>query len=392
MVSYNFDTVIDRRNTYSSKWDTIGGKSLPEDVLPLSLADMDFKSPPEVIEALSKRVEHGVFGYSFDHDGLKEIVCERMRKLYQWEVHPSEVLFSPGVISGMASITRAVSNVGDGILMQTPVFGPFFRIAEYNQRTVQALDLDYVQDDSSIFHYEIDFDAFEAAAANPKTSLFYLCNPHNPCGFVFSREDLERIVDICMKHNVVICSDDIHGELLLDDIPHIPAASLAPEISQNTVTLISPSKTFNLAGLSCSVIIAQNKNLHEKIHYALRSMDMLVNTLGFTAAITAYQQGDSWLSALRTYLKNNRDFALDYIQEHMSGIKTTIPNATYLLWMDCREFSLPNGAQDYFLNNAKVALEDGSAFGESGKGFVRLNFGCPGRILAEALEHMRDSL
>jgi cystathionine beta-lyase len=239
--------------------------------------------------------------------------------------------------------------------------------------------------------YEHDFDAFEQAITE-RTSLFLLCNPHNPVGRVFEKVELERLAKICLRHDVVICSDEIHCDLVFQDHPHIPIASLAPEIAAQTITFFAPSKTYNLAGLYCSVGVVQNPDLRAKLQKTGKGLVPSVNVLGYTAALTAYQDGQEWLDALLVYLEANRDYLLEYITTHLPGVKCQKPEGTYLAWLDCREAAIPGNPHEFFLEQARVVFNDGAVFGEGGEGFVRLNFGCPRATLTEALERMRGAL
>ena len=380
-MSCDFDSVIDRCGTDSSKW-----CRYDEDVLPLWVADMDFAAPEPVVRALQERVAHGVFGYGVQPDGLCEVVQERLARLYGWRVEADDILFFPGVVTGFNLACRAIGGPGDEVLVEPPVYPPMLTAPGNANRTCKIVPLTEGRE-----RYAHDFDALEQAITE-RSSLFLLCNPHNPVGRVFETSELERLAEICLRHGVVICSDEIHCDLVYQGHRHVPIASLAPEVAAQTITLFAPSKTYNIAGLSCSVGVVQNPDLRARLEQAGAGLVRRVNVLGFTAALAAYRDGQAWLDALLAYLEGNRDFMLEYVAAHMPGVKCQRPEGTYLAWLDCREASIPGDPQQFFLERARVALNDGATFGAEGEGFVRLNFGCPRATLAEALERMRAAL
>jgi cystathionine beta-lyase len=384
-VSYDFDPVIDRRCSDSEKW-----RCYDEDVLPLWVADMDFAAPEPVIRALQERVAHGIFGYRTPPDGLCEVVQERLARLYGWRVETDEILFFPGVVTGFNLACRAIGGPGDGVLVEAPVYPPMLSAPGNAGRTCKVVPLTEGHE-----RYEHDFDAFERAITErslPAPSLFLLCNPHNPVGRVFETTELERLAEICLRHGVVICSDEIHCDLVYPGHRHVPIGSLAPEVAAQSITLFAPSKTYNIAGLSCSVGVVQNPDLRAQLERAGAGLVPGVDVLGFTAALAAYRDGQAWLDALLAYLESNRDFVLGYIATHMPSVKCRQPEGTFLAWLDCRETSIPGNPHQFFLERARVALNDGATFGAGGEGFVRLNFGCPRATLTEALERMRAAL
>uniref|UniRef100_A0A7C1FG43 cysteine-S-conjugate beta-lyase n=1 Tax=Caldilinea aerophila TaxID=133453 RepID=A0A7C1FG43_9CHLR len=383
-MSYDFDCIIERRGTDSSKWGTF-----PEDVLPMWVADMDFASPQPIIDALARRIAHGVFGYGLEPQSLKQTLVERMMRLYRWEIRPEDILFLPGLVSGLNVVSRAIGEPGDGVLINTPVYGPFLTAPANQQRTLQSAPLQ-VRQIGRRLHYELNMEGL-AKAIQPHTKLFLLCNPHNPVGRAYTREELSEIAAFCEAHDLVICSDEIHCDLLLDDAHHIPIASLAPEIAQRTITLMAPSKTFNIPGLGASFAIIQNSVLRKRVEKAMAGIVPHVNILGMVAAEAAYTQCDPWLEALRSYLTANRNVAVAFIEQHLPGARFTCPEATYLLWVDLRAV-VDGKPADFLLRKAKLAVNDGAWFGEGGEGFVRLNFGCPRRILEEGLRRMAAAL
>jgi len=381
-MTYNFDQIIDRRHTESIKW-----HRYPEDVLPMWVADMDFRSPEPVIAALHERVEHGIFGYGRAPEALREVIVDRMEQLYDWQVSPEEVVFLPAVVTGFNLVCHATASAGEGVLLQTPVYYPMLRAPANAGLTNDEMVLTRRPDG----HYEVDFDLMEETITE-RTRVFILCSPHNPVGRVFRRDELERMAEICLRNDVVICSDEIHADIVLGDNHHVPTASLAPEVSQQTVTLISPSKTYNLAGLKCSVAIVQNPELRAKLEATYPDLIPSTNILGYRAALAAYAEGQPWLDALLAYLEDNLDYLLQRVESDLPGITLVRPEGTYLAWLDCRDAPIPGNPHDFFLERARVAMNDGATFGRGGEGFVRLNFGCPRSMLAEALDRMGQAL
>ena len=383
MPNFDFDRVVDRTTSDSNKW-----RKYPPGVLPLWVADMDFPSPPAVVAALRARVEHGFFGYLTERHELPEIVAERLAKRHGWRVDPAAVLAVPGVISAFNVACRALTAPGDGMLVQTPVYPPILRAHGNHGLTREEHALTRGPDG----RYTVDLHAFARAIAE-RTKLFLLCNPHNPVGRAFTRKDLEGMAAACLRRDLHIVADEIHGDLVLDGRPHVPLASLAPEIEARTITLIAPSKTFNLPGLKCAVAVIPNAALRERFVAAGADIVPKINLLGYTAAVAAYREGDAWLEALLRYLEGNRDFLLREIPQQLPGVTMTPSEGTYLAWLDCRQANIPGGdPYTFFLDTARVALNDGRTFGAGGDGFVRLNFACPRAMLVEGLARMRAAL
>ncbi|MGD8792984.1 MAG: PatB family C-S lyase [Anaerolineae bacterium] len=380
---YNFDEIIDRRGTESAKWHRYEG----EDLLPLWVADMDFRSPEPVIEALRQRVDHGIFGYPQELVDLRPVFVERLEQLYGWRVDAEAVILLPGVVNGFNMAIQAVTAPGDGVLAQTPVYYPILWAPPNARCTLEQMELTRRPDGQ----YEIDFDRFEATIT-PRTRIFVLCNPHNPVGRVFRREELARMAEICLRHDVVICSDEIHSDLVFSGHDHLPIASLDPEIGRRTITLMAPSKTYNIAGLQCAVAIVEDETLRKQYQAARRGLVPWVNLLGQVAALAAYRDGDDWLAAVMAYMEANREILYDYVAAELPGVEMARPEGTYLAWLDCRGADLPGNAHKFFLEDARVVLNDGATFGRGGEGFVRLNFGCPRATLEEALERMKRAL
>lgn len=383
-LTCDFDQIVDRLDTDSVKWCVYD-----QDVLPLWVADMDFTVPDAVVQALQERVAHRVFGYAAPPEALYEVIQARLAREYDWRVEREEIFFIPGVVSGFNQACRAVSAPGDAVLVQPPIYPPMLRAPGNVGCTCTEAPL--VEGPE---RYEIDLDAFEAAIMDwpQRSAIFLLCNPHNPTGRVFDRQELEQLAEICLRHGVVICSDEIHCDIVYQGYRHIPIAALGPEVAAQTMTLFAPSKTFNIPGLSCSVGVIQNPALREQFDKAGAGLVPHVNALGYTAALAAYRDGQAWLDELLVYLEANRDDMLAYIAAQLPGITCKKPEGTFLAWLDCRQAGIPGNPHEFFLKRARVALNDGSHFDQASADFVRLNFACPRATLEEALERMRAAL
>jgi len=384
-MTHDFDRVIARRGTGSSKW-----FKYPPDVLPLTVADMDFASPEPVVRALRERVEHGVFGYGHQLEvtELSEVFADRLQKRYGWRVSPEALVLIPGVIPGFNVACRMLASAGEGIAMQTPLYPPLLRVP--GNIGLRFDEVPLARDASG--RYSVDHGAFEAAI-RPDTRIFLLCNPHNPVGRVFTRDELAGLAEICLRHGVAIVSDEIHCDLVYSGHRHLPIASLDPEIADRAITLMAPSKTFNLAGLKSSLAIIPNRSLRERFVAARLDLVQTANILGYTAALAAYRDGQPWLDDLLRYLEANRDFLARYVATQLPGVSMVAPEGTYLAWLDCRAANLPhNDPFAFFLERGKVAFNDGALFGTHGRGFVRLNFGSPRTQLEQGLARMREAL
>jgi cystathionine beta-lyase len=382
VMTDDFDRVVERRGTDSNKWHKFG-----PDVLPLWVADMDFRSPEPVIAALRARVEHGVFGYLREGWAeLVEVFTEHCRKRYRWEVPPEAVILMPGVTPGNNVAARVLCSRGDGLVILTPIYPPILRIPDNAGLDARLAALARRADG----RYEADLGAFERVIT-PRTRAFVLCNPHNPVGRVYTRGELERLAEACLRRGLAIVADEVHCDLVYPGHEHVPIASLAPEVADRTITLMSPSKTFNLAGLKASVGVVTNAALRERFLAARADMVQIGNVLGYTAMVAAYRDGGPWHAALLRYLEANRDFLADYVKRHLPGVTMAPPEGTYLAWLDCRATGIAD-PWTFFLEQAKVALNDGKLFGAPGAGFVRLNFGTPRPILTDGLERMRRAL
>lgn len=370
----DFDTPVERRGTASSKWDKYQGR----DILPLWVADMDFCAPPAVVAALHERVEHGVFGYTVPPAALTEAVISRLERDYGWRIEPDWLVWLPGLVTGLNVACRAVGKPGDSVLTATPVYPPFLSAPRYQDRQTLSVPLAYEQG-----RWGWDFAQLEQAIT-PDTRLFLLCNPHNPVGRVFSRDELTRLADIAERHDLIVCSDEIHCQLILDPAKqHIPFATLDPATAARTITLMAPSKTYNIAGLYCSLAIIPDAHVRRRFEQAKAGIVPHVNALAYTAALAAYRDGDAWLAELLTYLRGNRDELIEAVSA-LPGVRVAPVEATYLAWIDVTALDLPDPAA--FFEAHGLGFSDGRDFGNPG--FVRCNFGCTRALLHEALSRL----
>jgi cystathionine beta-lyase len=388
-TQYNFDQVLDRQESDCVKWNFF-----EKDILPMWVADMDFRSPEPVIRALRTRIDHGFFGYpewETRNTGLMSDLCqvlvERMENLYAWKIVPDDLVFVPGVVVGFNLACHALAAPEGGVFIQTPVYFPMLQSAKVSGSLDQQMELT-VQADGT---YSVDLDLFKESLS-PETRLFILCNPHNPVGKVFRKDELEQMATICLERDITICSDEIHCDLIYSGHRHIPIAALDPEIAQHTITLMAPSKTFNLAGLQGSFAIIQNRELKARYTKSHKGLVTGVNMIALQAALAAYREGNEWLSQLLVYLEANRDYLVSYVRENLPGVKIGIPQGTYLAWLDCREAGIEGKPARFFIEKARVGLSEGEMFGRGGQGFIRLNFGCPRPLLEKGLERMKNAL
>ncbi|HOP40964.1 MAG TPA: PatB family C-S lyase [Syntrophales bacterium] len=376
-MTHDFDKLIDRRGTNSLKWDLYKGR----DVIPMWVADMDFRVSTAIIEALRAHVDHGVFGYTLVPDELTDVVIERLATQYRWKIERDWIVWLPGLVTGINVACRAVGNAGDEVLTMVPIYPPFLTAPGNFSRGLIKVPL--MEGGEG---WEIDFDLLERSVT-PSTRLLLLCNPHNPTGRVFTSDELSKLAQICERHDLVICSDEIHCELVLDrDKNHIPTAALSPDVEKRTITLMAPSKTFNIPGLGCSFAVISDEPLRKQFLQAMKGIVPHVNALGYTAALAAYRDSRDWHVAMIDYLAKNRDI-VERAVETMPGLSMHHVEATYLAWIDTRQTGMDNPVRTF--EEAGVGLSDGKPF--EGEGFVRLNFGCPRSVLDEALARMRKA-
>ncbi|MEJ5357591.1 MAG: PatB family C-S lyase [Desulfobacterales bacterium] len=376
---FDFDAVIDRRGTASEKWERYAGR----DILPMWVADMDFRSPPVVIAALQRRLDHGVFGYTAPPAGLVEAIRAHLAATYGWEVGPEWIVFLPGLGTGLNVVCRAVGEDHDDVLTLVPIYPPFLAAPRFARRGLVAVRLAESQG-----RWEIDFERLEASLT-PRSRLFLFCNPHNPVGRVYRRRELEAVAEFCLRSGLTVCSDEIHAGLVLEPgLEHRPLATLDPEIARRTITLLSPSKTFNLAGLGCGFAVIPSEELRRRFRRAMAGIVPMINPFGYAAAEAAYREGEPWRRALVAYLRENRDRLTRTLSALPGGLAAAPVEGTYLAWIDVRASGLREPVA--FFEKAGVGLQDGREF--AGPGFVRLNFGCPRSLLEIALERMAHAL
>ncbi|WP_460095342.1 MalY/PatB family protein [Pseudomonas sp. S2_B03] len=379
-MTFDFDQLFDRHHTGSTKW-----SRYPADVLPMWVADMDFAAPPVIVEALQQRLLHPLLGYSVAQDNLRAAIVADLWNKYAWQVKPQELIFLPGVESGFNMALKALVQAQQNVVVQVPNYPP----------------LRHAPGHWGLNKVELQFEAqADGTYATPLESLreslkgggaLLLSNPHNPLGKVFAREELQAVADICAAQDAWIISDEIHAELCFDGRVHIPTASLSPEISKRTITLMSASKAYNIAGLKTSFMIIQDAALRERVNHARCGMVDSVNPLGMEATRVAYSEAGPWLAELKIYLQANRDWLVDAVRTRLPGVTINVPQGTYLAWLDCTALDLPD-PQRFFLEQGKVGLSAGLDFGDRHQQFVRLNFGCPRALLEEGIARMERAL
>lgn len=375
---YDFDTPAQRIGTSSDKWAMYEQRG----ILPFWLADMDFKSPPEIAAALHERIEHGIFGYTSASSELVRVILEMLDRSYDWKVEPDWLVWLPGLVSGINIACRSVGEDNDDVITLIPVYPPFLSAPQRSRRKLIKVLL--IQEHN---RWQIDFDLLEQAVS-PRSRLFLLCNPHNPVGRCYTRDELLTLAEFCMRHEMVICSDEIHCGLILDeDKHHIPTATLSPEIAQRSITLMAASKTFNIPGLGCGFAIIPNDKLRQAFRAVMAGIVPPVNLLGYTATLAAYRDAADWHATLLDYLRSNRELVERSIYK-MPGLSVSHVEATYLAWIDTRDTGIKNAVR--FFEKANVGLGNGAGFGYPG--FLRMTFGCPRTMLEEGLTRMQEAL
>jgi cystathionine beta-lyase len=395
-VKYDFDTICSRQNTSCAKWDAVKSVFGRDDVIPMWVADMDFPAAAPIVEALKKRAGHEFYGYTHAGPELIQAVVDRLERKFDWKIKPEWVVLTPGVIPALNIAIRVLTRPGDEVVLQEPVYYPFFPSVRQSGCQVATNQLKLVDG-----RYEIDFDDLEEKFkpkpgmhdAPSRVRAIVLCNPHNPIGRVWDRGDLSRLGEIVIGHGATVISDEIHCELLYRGQRHTPFAAISAEFEQNSIVCMAPSKTFNLPGLAASSIIIPNKKLRESFNAMRLGVVHGPAIFGLVAMEAAYRHGDEWLEQLLDYLQENLDFTLDFFAREIPRIKVIRPQGTYLLWLDCRALGLEDMAlRDFMRTKARVGLDDGFLFGAGGSGFQRMNIACPRGILAEALGRIKDAV
>jgi cysteine-S-conjugate beta-lyase len=383
-MKYNFDEIIPRRNTNCIKWDR--GEA---DVLPMWVADMDFKAAQPIIDALKGKLDSGIFGYTLQPDKYYDAIIGWWERRHQFILRKDWIVFCPGVVPALSYIIRSFTNHGDRVLLQSPVYYPFYRVIANNGCEVVDNPLKLVNE-----KYEIDFEDLEDKASDPKVKLMLLCSPHNPVGRVWTKEELVRVGQICEKHKVIVIADEIHCDLIYKGYKHIPFAKISEEFLMNSITCTAPSKTFNLAGLQTSNLIIANSTLRTKLKQTLEINEIgEPNAFSVDALIAAYNQGEEWLTQLIEYLEENLAYLKDYLENNLPKLKVINTEGTYLVWIDCRSMSLTSKELNkLFTKVAKVWFNDGSTFGINGEGFIRINIACPRELLKEGLQRVKRAI
>lgn len=388
-MNYDFDRIIDRANTNSIKYDFAVERGKPEDILPLWVADMDFQSPAEVLQAMQKAVSHGIFGYSDVKRDYYDVVHSWFLNHFGWDTKEEWLIKTPGVVYAIAQAIRAFTKEGEGVMIQPPVYYPFYEVIRLNHRRLVRNTLVFQNN-----NYFIDFEDFEQRIINENVRLFLLCSPHNPVGRVWTEEELSRMGDICLKHQVIVVSDEIHCDFTYPGHKHTIFASVRESFADHCMICTAPSKTFNLAGLQVSNIFIKNEDMRNRFEHELEASGYSqLNTLGLVACKAAYEYGEDWLTDLKVYLQDNLSYVREFVAENLKGIRLVEPQGTYLVWLDCRELKLTRKEmEELIVYKAKLWLDPGHIFGSSGEGFERINIACRRETLEKALTQLKLAL
>lgn len=383
-MKYDFDTIVDRYNTGSVKYDTAERSGMPADVMPMWVADMDFRAPDEIVSRMRQLCDFGVYGYTMVTDSYFDAVRNWFSSRFDWEVERKWLVTTPGVVFALSAAVKAFTEPGEGVLIQRPVYYPFTEVVENNGRVVVNSSLRY--DKGS---YAIDYEDLEAKLARDDVKLMLICSPHNPVGRVWTRNELSKVCRLCLKYNVKMVSDEIHADFVFANREHVPLASLSEQVRENCVVCTAPSKSFNLAGLQISNIFIPNRDMRHAFRRELEKTGLFgVNMVGLCACQAAYESGGEWLDQLKEYLEGNIQFLKSFVYEHMPRIKVVDTEGTYLVWMDLQELNLVD-QKNFIVNKAGLWLDTGSMFGDEGRGFERINVACPRTVLEEALNRLK---
>lgn len=388
-MSYNFDEIIDRRNTDSLKYDFAARRGKPEDVLPLWVADMDFRTAPGIIEAAVADANFGIYGYTESREDYFEAIANWYQTYFDWKVDRRWLVKTPGIVFAIGVAIKALTNKGDAVMIQQPVYYPFSEtIIDSDRKLVNnALVL---QDG----HYEIDFEDFEKKIKEEEVKLFVLCSPHNPVGRVWTKEELQKIGEICLKYDVKVVSDEIHSDFVYEGRKHFVFTTVDPRFEEISIVCTAPSKTFNMAGLQVSNIFIPNTQIRRAFRKQMSAVGYSqINMIGLRACKAAYQTGRDWLEELKVYLQGNLDFVRDYLEKNLPRIKLIEPEGTYLIWLDFRALGLPEERLEHLIvHEAKLWLDSGAIFGKDGEGFERINIACPRAVLEEACKRLKTAI
>ncbi|PFG13395.1 MalY/PatB family protein [Bacillus sp. es.036] len=384
-----FDERINRFDTHSVKWDHTEAIFEKEDLLPMWVADMDFRAPQPVIDALTTRIQHGIFGYSMPTENTKSAIQGWLNRRHNWSIQQDWIVFTPGVVPALSAAVNTYTEKGEKVVIQSPVYYPFRDMVEKSEREV--VDNPLVRRSGK---YEMDFHDLELKLADPEVKMLLLCNPHNPVGRVWRKEELMKLAELCFAHNVLIVSDDIHFDLIFKGYQHTLISSLSNEIAANTITCIAPSKTFNLAGMQLSTIIIPDEEKREKFNAYMGKLGLFApSPFGITAVEAAYNHGEEWLDELMEYLQGNLSYLTKFINERLPQIDVIEPEGTYLVWLDFNKLDMSHEELEQFVQGeARLALDEGYIFGEGGKGFERINIACPRSVLQEGLERLEKAI
>ncbi len=388
MYTYNFDEKIERRNTSCVKHDTLTAHFGTEDVIPMWVADMDFKTAPCVVDAVRARAAHEILGYTFAGDSYYEAICDWQKRRHNWDITRPQIGFIPGVVAGMAYCIKAMTQPGDKILIQSPVYTPFHNLVKRNDRQLVYNSL--LNENN---RFEIDFEDLEQKLSDG-CKMMLLCNPHNPGGRVWEKAELQKVAALCARYGVLVISDEIHADLTLPENVHIPFACVSDEAADNCITLSAPSKAFNMAGLGSSYFIIRNESIRRRFKTYLSASELNNgHVFAFCTTEAAYRYGEGWLSQLLNYLAGNIRLVQDFLTEHLPQVKMMVPQASFLIWLDFRNLHLEQKELvDIMLKQAHVAMNDGETFGVEGRGFMRLNIGTPRDVVLQALEQVKSAI
>lgn len=388
MAIYNFDEIIDRRNTDCLKTDVLKERFGRSDLISLWVADMDFKSPPAVTEAIIKRAQHGIYGYTVPSQEYHDSIRNWLKKYHGWQIEQEWTCFIPGIVKGIGFVLNCFTNTNDKIIIQPPVYHPFRIIPTLQHREVVDNRL-ILRDD----RYYMDIEGLKKKI-NLGPKILILCNPHNPGGRVWTKDELKELAEICYDNDVMVISDEIHADLAHKGHTHIPFATVSDKAAMNSITFMAPSKTFNIAGIVSSFSVIPNEKIREKFHAYLQGFELEEGHIfAYTATQAAYEHGEDWLAQAKTYISGNIQFVDNYLKKNIPQIKAMIPDASFLVWLDCRELKLSQPQlEDLFINEAKVALNTGTMFGAGGEGYMRMNVGSPRSVLEQALTQLKEAV
>lgn len=388
-MKYNFDDIIDRRNTHAVKLDVLKEQYGRDDLIPLWVADMDFLSPPAITKALQERVAHGVFGYTTANIEYYDSIISWLNRRHQWSVSKDMITFVPGVVKGLAFAIDEFTEKGDQVIIQTPVYHMFRFVIKGLQRTL--VDNPLIYEDGN---YRMDFDGLRKIAEQRTAKVLVLCNPHNPGGRVWTKAELAELAKICHDYNILVISDEIHCDLALNGFKHVPFSTVSEKAKQNNITLMAPSKTFNIAGIVSSFSVIENEAIRKRYLNYLSPRELNSGTIfAYTATQVAYTACEDWLKELLVYVQGNIDFVADYMNNHIPHIKVLKPQSSFLVWLDCRLLNLSSKALDaLFVEKANLVLNNGAMFGENGSGFMRLNVGVSRKVLEKAMDNLKNAI